>query len=471
MKSADKIFSLFTLAVFIGLLLPVLLKDGMFLDGVTYSCISKNLANNIGELWKPHYTKTLYPAFYEHPPLVFGIQSLFFRLMGNGIYPERIYSFFTAIFVLIGIILNWKLFTNNSKFQTSYWLPILLWILTPVVFWSFGNNMLENTLSVFTVFSVYFICKALIQVKVLWLIPGGVLVLLSFLSKGFVGLFPLVSIIFYSLIFRNIKINRTILYTLLILLVPIGLLFILIFLFPESKNNITHYFNRQLIPSLRNENEITTDYRIGIILKLITELLFPLIILGIYLIRSRFTKYRTIFSYNKAAIFFICIGLSASIPIIITLKQRGYYLVPSIPFFVIGLSLFLCDPINNLIEKIPSQIKLWLKRLAIILVLFSLLLSLLSIGKINRDKEKLHDIYILTRKIPPGTIIGTIKENCSDWGLIAYLGRMGYLSLDSDNKHEYFLLNKENIIDSTLLKQYQEVSLGLLKFKLLQRIN
>jgi len=80
MKSADKIFSLFTLAVFIGLLLPVLLKDGMFLDGVTYSCISKNLANNIGELWKPHYTKTLYPAFYEHPPLVFGIQSCFLDL-------------------------------------------------------------------------------------------------------------------------------------------------------------------------------------------------------------------------------------------------------------------------------------------------------------------------------------------------------------------------------------------------------
>lgn len=51
------------------LLIPTLVQDGMFLDGITYSAISRNMANGIGSFWHPHYTETLYPHFNEHPPL------------------------------------------------------------------------------------------------------------------------------------------------------------------------------------------------------------------------------------------------------------------------------------------------------------------------------------------------------------------------------------------------------------------
>ena len=33
------------------LVLPVLIMDGMFMDGVLYACVSKNLANGFGSMW------------------------------------------------------------------------------------------------------------------------------------------------------------------------------------------------------------------------------------------------------------------------------------------------------------------------------------------------------------------------------------------------------------------------------------
>ena len=152
-----------TISFFIGLLVPILIQDGMFLDGVTYSSISKNLAHGIGSIWKPHYTKVLYPVFYEHPPLVFGIQSLFFKILGDGMYTERIYTLITAIFTLLGIVACWRLVFKQHPMQEYSWLPVLLWITVPLIFWSYKNNLLENTLSVFTLFSVYFIFRSLLQ--------------------------------------------------------------------------------------------------------------------------------------------------------------------------------------------------------------------------------------------------------------------------------------------------------------------
>lgn len=46
----------------------------MFVDGVTYAAIARNLAQGNGSFWSPFYTATLYPQFFEHPPLGFALQ-------------------------------------------------------------------------------------------------------------------------------------------------------------------------------------------------------------------------------------------------------------------------------------------------------------------------------------------------------------------------------------------------------------
>ena len=153
-------FRIFTLAIFIGLIIPLLVQDGMFMDGVLYTAVAKNQAEGFGSFWYPIFADTWNKhgvhTFHEHPPLVFGIQSLFFKIFGTSIYVERFYSLLSAIITAWLIHINWKALFQNQKHLIKFsWLPILFWIIIPICFWSFQNNMQENTMGIFTLCLLY----------------------------------------------------------------------------------------------------------------------------------------------------------------------------------------------------------------------------------------------------------------------------------------------------------------------------
>jgi 4-amino-4-deoxy-L-arabinose transferase-like glycosyltransferase len=430
-----------TLGVFLALLLPVLVQHGMFLDGVTYAAISKNMTNGIGRFWSPHYTQALYPEFYEHPPLVFGIQSIFFRIFGNGIYAERIYTLLTAILTAWGIMQCWKLFSKEKEQQNYAWLPVLLWISIPIVFWSYSNNMLENTMGVFTIFSVFFLLKFMINQRLKWLLLGSVFILGAFLSKGLVGLFPLAIPVIYYVVFKDVKIVKTILYSLITLLIPSVLFYFIVLIYPEALENITTYFNQQLLPSLNKEREVTASNRFSIMLTLLIEMILPILLLFFFIIKKKRKENAVKLKLNKPAVLFLLIGLSASIPLMVSLKQRGFYLIPSIPFYILSCSYFIYPCIENVLEKLSNQIKFILKIASYLILIFALSFSIYKIGHYSRDEAPLKDIHTITKKIDSsqGTILGTRGKDCPDWMTTAYMNRVGGMSLECGKLHEYFI--------------------------------
>jgi len=50
-------FRVFTIAVFVIAILPSLVQDGMFIDGIQYAVVSKNLANGLGTFWFPRISQ------------------------------------------------------------------------------------------------------------------------------------------------------------------------------------------------------------------------------------------------------------------------------------------------------------------------------------------------------------------------------------------------------------------------------
>ena len=109
----------FTISVVLALTLPKLMQDGMFQDAVLYSSVSHNLSQGIGTFWFPQYSKLNIaglPSFHEHPPLVFGIQALFYKIFGSSIYVERFYTFFVMCLNILLITLIWrKVFIKEKK--------------------------------------------------------------------------------------------------------------------------------------------------------------------------------------------------------------------------------------------------------------------------------------------------------------------------------------------------------------------
>lgn len=462
-----RVFQLLTATFFVCLFLPALVQDGMFLDGVTYSAIANNMANGYGSFWDPHYTKTLYAHFHEHPPLVFIVQSWFFKVFGHAFYTERIYSLFIALLTVTGLLQCWRLLTTHTILTSFSWLPVLLWLLVPLVSWSYKNNLLENTLGVFTIFSVFFILKALIERKIGYLFLGSMLVVSAFLSKGVVGLFPLVVPILYVLIYRPN--HRVVLYAVYLFLFTGFLSYCLLTGLPELTNNIVAYLNQQLLPALNNQREITTNNRFSIMLKLLVELAVPVVILVYLMVKYGPQNNKFDFLKDKNALFLFGIGFCASFPLIISLKQRSFYLIPAIPFFVLSISFLIVPVLKNNFNKLSDLAVTRIKYGSFLALLTVLVFSVVRFGSFSRDKEKLSDVYTISGVLPQGTIIGTSEPLCSDWGLVAYMSRIGYLSLDCSNSHEYLLIGKHQPNLTTIPEGYEGMDLKLSEYILVKR--
>ena len=132
----SKSIYLLIFGLFLCLISPLLLSDGMFLDGIIYASVSKNLSQGIGTFWNPHFTDTRYAEFHEHPPLVFGLLSIFYRIFDDHVYVEKIYSLSTILIQAVLIHLIWK----KIKINNESWIPILIWFCFPFISWTATNK-------------------------------------------------------------------------------------------------------------------------------------------------------------------------------------------------------------------------------------------------------------------------------------------------------------------------------------------
>ena len=80
------------------------------------------------------------------------------------------------------------------------WLPLVLFLTIPSIRWAFVNNMLENTLTALTTFAVYFVLlsadvegRAWSPRRLLYLAAAATAIAAAVMTKGPVGLFPLIS--------------------------------------------------------------------------------------------------------------------------------------------------------------------------------------------------------------------------------------------------------------------------------------
>ncbi len=110
------------------------------LDGMTYGVIARNILDS-GK-WLPlHYSDYIYNEFYQHPPLAFWIQSVFFNIFGVSDTTARFFPFLCV--VLIFILLT----KNLLKYGATYWQIFIasFVLLTSTRFIKFTNDFYLDT--------------------------------------------------------------------------------------------------------------------------------------------------------------------------------------------------------------------------------------------------------------------------------------------------------------------------------------
>lgn len=412
------------------LVVPLLIQKGMFMDGLMYAAVSKNLAEELGTFWQPFYGQDYFglPGFYENPPLGIYNLALYFKVFGTAFWVERLFILSMYLLSIYGIWLNLKVILPKSVGRV-FWLVLLAWALIPTVFWSYRQNMMEVQMVPILLISNWLMLKALHQEKAFYLnlLLFSLLTLASFLVKGIVGAFLIGAPFAYLIVFG--KRRKSLLFgvlNLLILSVIGGLLY------QRQDVKDFFYYYLEVRTATRIKHIPTVGSRFWILGELLQQMILPaLLMLMAFLFGRKGKKELEAKRLGAWALFFLLLAIGGSFPLMITKVQRPFYLMNSFPFFILAVSLGLAPYIKSLGERLLNgrRAQLILNSLAGVLLIGLFALSTVNWGTYRRDQQIQLDLAELMEFLDYRDQVYVYGQLSTNWSLKAYAVRNEALDL------------------------------------------
>jgi 4-amino-4-deoxy-L-arabinose transferase-like glycosyltransferase len=463
-------FAWLTIGVAAALLLPVLAMDGMFMDGMLYSVVAHNQANGFGSFWFPRFnalTVAGLETFHEHPPLVFSMQAIWFRVFGSGFWVEHVYALATALITAWLVVAIWREWTAGmQEVRRLAWMPVLLWIIMPTAHWCYHNNMMENTMGMFTTAAVLLVVKG--RQGRFWSmhVAAGVMVFLASMSKGVPGLFPLAAPMIVALFLAG-RLGRGIAGAVVMLLVTAGA-WGLLMLDPTARAAMSIHVEQRLMHRIAVDP--TVEYRLASLELLFSNMAGPLaIVLILWLVGRRLVLTGGVTqSTARPALAMALVGLSGVLPLMLTMVQKSFYLAPALPLMAIALSLWMAPVVTGLLARLKSggrtvRLVQWLGILA---TAGAVAAAVVLFGRPHRDAAMLHDVHAVGEVVPRWSVIGTPLDIWHEWNLQGYFMRHHFISVTHSNETEWLLTRigeRPEAVDA------EKVELGLKEYELWRR--
>jgi len=463
-----------------ALMLPFLAPIGMFLDGIVYAALSMNLANGIGDFWHLRINDSYFGRFVEHPPLGIMIQSLWFLGLGDHYLVEKLYGLVALLiaFVLIHRLWMTSLGARQTQPDVSayWWLPIALLLVVPKWSWAYRNNLLEITLIPFCLITVLLHASGMqgggVGRRVLVGVIAAVTTMSAFLVKGPIALFVLTAPLFVALI-RPPPTARALAGYLSVYLVAVALGGAALWLHPPTAEMLDAYFHRHVYSSVDYSQGFCSDGECLYILgELFTMLSVPLVAGMVLLLFLRCRPSRGWWRpLLPAATGHMLIGISASFPIVLSTKQSSHYLLPSLPFYMLGLGLLLAaalsasDRVDRVLKRRPSpSFLLGVAILAVAVVVW----SWSRVGTVRKSGEHHHDLDRIAEVTGQGRAIGIHPRLYTDWYLHNIAWRHYRIELDPEPEGQCWLL-LDPPVDQAIRDDWKRVPLDTRRWQLYRR--
>ena len=445
MVTGKRTLFLLPLLLFFFLVAPELVERSMYTDGVAYAAIAKNLAHDIGSLWSLKLSDYRYPVFAEHPPLVFGIQSLFFKVLGDRLVTERVYAL--TIFLLSAglLVVLWRdALRDHPRMRRLWFTPLTLWLANEVVYHFYPANVLEPTLTVFTLAAVWAGLRAVRGAGlsvIAWTVLVGLLVALANLCKGFVALFPLGLFVLHWLVFRRGTLVRALALTALLTVTVVGF-YAVLWQFDAPRASLLRYLDTQVLASLNSSRSgMDRHYRDShwYIVRRTFEVLIPALLLTAWIAWAGYRKFGRRLLRGESlryGILYLLLGAAASFPLAISPKQSFYYLLPSMAYYALGLGLVI-SPVVAEYFAVPwrPRVARWVGYVGLVLLVGAVGNTLRHVGQVTRrDRVLLGDVEAMHAVLPVGTTIGAQGEVAE---IVSYLYRTREVTVDTTRAHRF----------------------------------
>ena len=467
-KNSHILYFIFVIGLFFCMISHNFLTRGMFLDGTYYSVIAHKISSDQCSFWQLKNCNAG-EEFYSHPPLAFQTQSWFLDIFGDNVFCDKIYSVLTYIITGLLICIIWKQVTKNAK---SAWMPLLFWITIPLATWGATNNLLENTMAVFIVASISFCLNE--NRPYIFSVLAGSMIYLAFMVKGPTALFPLVFPIIQYFFQKEKPLWQYLLRAFIMAATSVAIFGLMILISEDSRHFFKMYYNIQLQGSL--ENVATVSNRFYIVWRWFCDMLVGIAIIAIsFVIKHKGQTFRQLLcikanlkgnptdrSYAKDSLKFLLLGLCGVLPIMISMKQSSFYILPTLPFFAISMALIF----KSIFKEINSlAVKLSISGLTITA---AIILNIVFFGKTTREKEMLHDIDVMCTVVPKDEIVLMSNSLASEYSLRSYMSRLADITLTTiDDGNKYLIMPKEEAYDEQKWQsKYQPVNLETEKYTL-----
>lgn len=459
---------LFTLTLFLLIPILVLVQKKMSGDGTLYASIAWNMAHNIGSLWHPVNAPSVFPQFYEHPSLGMFINSLFFRVFGDNFIVDRLYCLATMLLSLVAMILIWFQLQPSAS-RKLLWLPILCWVAVPLTTRAYGGNAVEDLLVVFTTFSVWAILHTLLRsekIGVFSLLFASVCMTGAFFTNGLQAFFPIATPLIYAIVFHRSSWKVIFTQTSLLIFFTAAIIGAVLLHRPAFVF-IQHYFDAQVLATFDHARVGNGNYQgiahlMGILI--IFGDLFPLLIVmsvmfAVFAKKAQQPFLRLIKEKisNKNIIFFLLVGLSASLPILASSRQESHYFLQAFPFYILMCVEMLTPIIVSWTTNTNIQTTAY-KRITAAGVIFSIVAFIIVVSLYGRSPIVLQDVTMISKVVPNNSSILVRPKLFPNWNLHAYFYRYHRIDLTEKAGAPFYLQYKE---DPYRPIGYQKVNLPL----------
>lgn len=441
-------FAWLTAGVLAALLVPFFALDGLFMDGMLYSCVALNMARGFGTLWEPRFSQMEFAgqsAFHEHPPLVFGLQSLWFKVFGEAFWVEHLYALVCTLIIAWLILRIWKqVVPPDHPSRQAGWLAVLFWIVVPPVHWCLRNNMIENTMAVFTLLAVLLslIAAAHPYATLRWSFLAGLSVAAASLCKGLPGLFPLSAPLLLSFKNEAFKPGKAIQATVVMGLALVSVYGVLL-LFPAPRDFFDHYVNDRLLGRIGHQPVV--EHHWAVFDHLFNAMLLPLVLSVLVVLLARRKQPSGTTALNANALRLAFIGLCGVLPLGLTLVQKSFYMSAALPFLSIACALLAAPSLNTLLQARVGRWQTVVRWSGICLIVASFVAAVVVHGKPSRNDELLHDVHLIRENVPRGTLVAIDTALWNDWDLQTSLMRYGAISVqEHDTSGRWFLCAAES---------------------------
>jgi len=445
-------FSLMALFYICYMFLPRAVPQGMFVDGLLYSSISRNLAEGRGSWWLPYFSIAYWiegiprDHYYENPPLLFWMQSAFFRVFGDHWWVEKLYASVLLVLNCFLITRIWKTVLKSMNMESSLpWLPVLFFYLIPIVFWGSAYNLIDSQLLTFCLLATWVILLGLIhhRQRTMNYALAVLFIFLGMLTKGPVAVYPVALPFIYFMVFDRTKWWTGMIHSLILFSSVLTVFALLLWLNPAALNFFREYWNQRLSFAIMGGRTEGVRHGLGrlYVVWIVMRENSILISLALVAIILSYVKRIPIFSSrdeSKWALVFLCLGLAGTIPLMLSTRQAGMYLIPSLVMFAIAAALFQYDLVRQLLSKISNRSAKIISVLMILGLISIVIYSATIFGKPARDEDLLEDIHAIEPMVPKtNTIALADVEVCSSSKNI-YLQRYLKLELTNIDEHAKF---------------------------------